>query len=132
MFDVDKVRRIIAKRNATDNEWDDRIEQCWKNLTDALAEDVPGTIRFLLHDCTDNELSAISEVMEPLIWETQSAPLIKAYRTAIALHPEENKHFLLDRNLDSDIDMLNDMAEAQRLVMWRPTAEEVERLRHTA
>lgn len=130
MFDIDKVRHIIAERDDTDDEWNDRLEQCWEKLTNTLAEDIPGTIHFLLHDCTDNELTAISEVMEPLIAATQSAPLIKAYRTAIALHPQEADQFLLDRNLDSDISMLLDEAEAQRLIAWYPTEEEVERLRN--
>ncbi|KAB7791313.1 hypothetical protein [Bifidobacterium leontopitheci] len=130
MFDADKVRKIIAERNETDNEWDDRLEQCWDDLANVLAEDIPGTIHFLLHDCTDNELSVISEVMDQLIAATQSVPLIKAYRTAIVLHPKEAERFYLDRNLDSDIDMLADESEARRLILWRPTAEEIERLRH--
>ena len=127
MFDINKVRTIIAERNATDNEWDDRIEQCWRKLEMALSEDIPGTIHFLLSYCTDDELATISEVMEDLIGETQSIPLIKAYRTAIVLHPHANEKYNLDRNLDVDITMLTDTRAARQLVAWRPSTKDLVR-----
>ena len=128
MFDIKTVRAIIAERNATDNEWDDRIEQCWRKLQIALSEDIPGTIHFLLSDCTDDELASISEIMEDLIGETQSIPLIKAYRTAIVLHPQANERYHLDRNLDTDITMLTDTMAAQQLVAWRPSTQDLVRI----
>ena len=90
MFDINKIRAIIAERNATDNEWDDRIEQCWNQLVEELSQDSCQTVQFILH-CSDEELSTIGEVLDELVWRTQSADIIKAYRIAIRLHPEESK-----------------------------------------
>ncbi|KFJ01333.1 hypothetical protein [Bifidobacterium stellenboschense] len=132
MFDVDKVRRIIAERNATDNEWDDRIEQCWNRLVEEMSKDPQQASSFIL-DCSDEELSTIGEILDELVWHTQSSDIVKSFRTAIRLHPEESKRFHLNETLDDAIkSMLKDRSQMYQLITWRPTAEEVERLRHTA
>ena len=129
MFDIDKVRSIIAERNATDDEWDDRLEQCWDQLAEELSKDPQQTAKFVMQ-CSDEELSTISEVLDELIWRTQSPDIIKAYRTAVQLHSEENKRFHLGRMLDTAIDtMLKDRFQASQLMVWRPTEEAIERLR---
>lgn len=120
-FDAAKVRAIIAQRAATNDEACWLVEECWKELAAALACDLDGAGRFLLTECTDDELSWISEAMDDLIWMTQSADLVTAYRIAIRMHPKEARRYRLDDCLDSDIaTRLIDRDEARRLIAWRP------------
>lgn len=120
-FDAGRVRAIIARRMATVDEADWLVEECWSELTAALARDQEGAERFLLTECTDDELSWIGEVLDELVWATQSPEIIKAYRTAIRLHPQEARKYDLDGNLDTAIhSRLVDQEEAQRLIAWRP------------
>ncbi|TPF77726.1 hypothetical protein BW09_08405 [Bifidobacterium sp. UTCIF-1] len=128
MFDINNVRAIIAERNATDNEWDDRIEQCWNQLVEELSQDPHQTTQLILH-CSDEELSTIGEVLDELVWRTQSFDIIKAYRIAIRLHPEESKKFHLGETLDDAIkSMLKDRSEVYRLIVWRPSPAELEQV----
>lgn len=120
-FDTGRVRAIITKRMATVDEADWLVEECWAELVTALAQDQKGTEWFLLTECTDDELSWIGEALDELVWATQSPRLIKAYRTAIRLHPREARKYDLDGNLDTAIrSRLVDQEEARRLIAWRP------------
>ncbi|PJM79895.1 hypothetical protein [Bifidobacterium scaligerum] len=127
MFDVNKVKQIITERNATNDEWDDRIEDCWNRLVEELSHDPDQTAQFILH-CSDEELSTVGEVLDELIWKTQSTDIIKAYRIAVRLHPKENKRFHLGATLDDAIEsMLKDRSQAYQLIVWRPSPEDLEK-----
>ena len=63
-MDINSFRKVIKQREETDDEWDYGIEQCWKKEIEILSEDIPSTIDFLKNECTDEEYSWISEVID--------------------------------------------------------------------
>ncbi len=97
MTSTKKIRKIIQKRAATNDEWQAGVEQCWDELTDALTENIEVTRKFLLEDCTADEASWVSEVYDDIVRKTQSREYIELLRKSIARFPEEAaKHHMKD------------------------------------
>ena len=94
------IRAIISKRAATNDEWQDGVERCWAELTDALTENIDTTRKFLLEDCTADEASWISEVYDDIVYKTQSREYIDLLRKSIERFPEEDKKRHLTENLE--------------------------------
>ena len=63
---ADDIRAAIAKRISTESEWDYGMQQCWKEETAILLKDINETVDFIANDCTDEELSWLSEVFEDI------------------------------------------------------------------
>ncbi len=89
MMDITKFREVIQKREGTDDEWSYGVEQCWALEIEILLEDVDSTIEFLLNECTAEEFSWISEIIDDLAEKSQSRKLIDAYKSLIKKYPEE-------------------------------------------
>ena len=100
MSSTEKIRAIIEKRAATNDEWQDGVEECWADLTDALTEDVEATRKFLLEDCTADEASWVSEVYDDIVYKTQSREYIDLLRKSIERFPEEAERHRMAENLD--------------------------------
>lgn len=96
----EKIRSIIKKRAAVNDEWQSGVEECWAELTDALAEDYSVTRKFLLEDCTADEASWVSEVYDDVVRKTQSEKYIDLLRMSILRFPEEAEKYHMMRNLD--------------------------------
>ncbi|MBT1165940.1 hypothetical protein [Bifidobacterium simiarum] len=103
MFDVNKVRAIMARYPHIHPEDGERLDQYWKDLSDALLEDVDGYISFLANGCSANELVLLNEVNDELVGTTQSSRLVQAIRAAHARFPETNRQYHLDDDLDFTI-----------------------------
>ena len=100
MTDTSTIRAIISKRAATNDEWQDGVERCWAELTDALTENIDTTRKFLLEDCTADEASWISEVYDDIVYKTQSREYIDLLRKSIERFPEEDTKLHLTENLE--------------------------------
>ena len=79
-MDINSFREVIKQREETDDEWDYGIEQCWKKEIEILSEDIPSTIDFLKNECTDEEYSWISEVIEDIAEKTNSYEFVMCYK----------------------------------------------------
>ena len=64
------IRQVIAQRARVEelSQGEDyyEIEKCWKQLVDVVCEDLDEAIRFLEVDCTEDEFSWISEVLDDI------------------------------------------------------------------
>nr|DAF83781.1 MAG TPA: hypothetical protein [Caudoviricetes sp.] len=100
MTNTDTIRAIIERRAATNDEWQDGVERCWAELTDALTEDIDAACKFLLEDCTADEASWVSEVYDDIVYKTQSREYIDLLRKSIERFPEEDKRRHMSENLD--------------------------------
>ena len=61
---TEEIRAAIQKRASTDDEWPYGVEQCWNEEIDILSKDINATIDFLEHDCTAEEFSWLSEIVD--------------------------------------------------------------------
>ena len=62
------------------DEWDYGIEKCWKQEIEILTEDIPSSILFLQNECTADEYSWISEVIEDIAEKTNSYEFVMCYK----------------------------------------------------
>lgn len=93
----DKFKEIISRLEALELNDDFVHEQCWKEEVAVLAEDVDGTIEYLKVECTENEYSWISEVIDDLIEATKSKELLECYKGLGAKYPDACKMYNIDR-----------------------------------
>lgn len=122
MFNIDKVRGILARYEHIHPEDSYSLNQYWKDLSNALLEDVDGYISFLMNGCTSQELVLLSEVNDELIDATQNELLIHALKTAQARLPETTRKYQLDADLDYTISRhISDKDKAKQLLAWKPS-----------
>ena len=92
-MNVERFREVIKRREyvaeISQDEWADGIEECWEREIELLAEDVPATIEFLKKECTAEEYSWISEVLEEVVKKKPDAELVKCYKELMNKFPEE-------------------------------------------
>jgi len=86
---IQEFRKVIKEREACHEEWTFGIEQCWKREIELLIEDVPSTIAFLRNDCTAEEFSWISEILEDIVEIVPCKELIMEYKSLMEKFPEE-------------------------------------------
>lgn len=120
MFDITKLRAIMALYPHIHPEDTYELDRYWKDLSGALLEDIDGTIQYLQTAASAEELERISEVTDELVERTQSIPLIETIRTAYCRHSQTRNDHLLFENLDLSIAMLHDKDAARRLLQWQP------------
>lgn len=89
MMDIIKFREIVKQREETDDEWDFGIEECWKKEVEILTQDISSTIDYLNNDCTAEEFSCISEVLEDVVELIPSKELVQCYKALMKKFPEE-------------------------------------------
>ena len=104
---TDVFRNVICEREACHDEWAYGIEQCWKKEIDLLSEDIPSTIEFLRTECTAEEYSWISEVLDDVIEETLSRELLECYKALMEKFPDECKTY----NIASIIEICDGILE---------------------
>ena len=96
-MNIVKFREIIKERvriaNECYNEWDYGIEQCWKQEINLLTDDIPSTIDFLINECTADEYSWISEVIDDVAEQTGSREFVMCYKNLMEKFPEECKKY---------------------------------------
>lgn len=90
---IEEFRKVIEERIQCPDEWAYGVERCWKREIEILSEDIPSTIEFLLTECTADEYSWISEVIDDLAAKTQNRELIICYKSLMEKFPEECKRY---------------------------------------
>ena len=88
-MDMKSFREVIKQREETNDEWDYGIEQCWKKEIVILSEDIPSTIEFIKNECTAEEYSWISEVIDDVVDQNPSKELVECYKSLKDKFPEE-------------------------------------------
>lgn len=88
-MDIIKFREVIKQREETDDEWTWGVEQCWKQEIELLAEDIQSTIDFLKNQCTADEYSWISEVLDDVVDLVPNKEFVQCYKELMSKFPEE-------------------------------------------
>lgn len=86
---IDEFRKVIHEREQCHDEWAYGIEQCWKKEVELLTEDISSTIEFLKNECTAEEYSWISEVIDDVVNQVPSKELVQCYKNLMMKFPEE-------------------------------------------
>lgn len=111
---TEEIRKALAKRRATDAEWDYGIELCRKEEIEILSRNIEETIEFLDVECTADEFSWISEVFLEVAEETQSRPFIECLYRVAKKYPEGCKKYNVYSFIDEAAEAINDEATAVR------------------
>ena len=94
-MNIGKFKEIIRERSRIttecSDEWSFGIEKCWNEEIEILGEDVDATISLLQNECTAEEFSWISEIIDNLAERTRSRELVQAYKNLTDKFPEECK-----------------------------------------
>lgn len=107
-MDVQKFREVLKKLDETEIEYDYGIETCWKEEVEILSEDIPSTIKYLKNDCTEDEFSWISEIIEDLAEKTKSRELVEYYKNLMNKYPKETKEYYIGFCVECAEDFLED------------------------
>ena len=117
-MNIEKFREVIARRIYFDEiscgEWNEGIEECWKKEIELLIEDIPTTIEFLKNECTADEYSWISEVLDDVVEQAPSKELVKCYKELMAKFPEECSQYNISSFVES----------AEAILKWKDEYEE--------
>ena len=101
------VKRLEYANEVSQGNWHDEIEKCWKKEIEILSKDIDGTIEFLKNDCTSDEYSWISEIIDDLIEVTQSKELLQCYSDLMDKFPEECKTYNIKGSIECALNMIN-------------------------
>lgn len=102
---VIKERQRIAEE--CQDEWDYGIKQCWKQEIELLSEDIPSSIAFLVEECSAEEFSWISEVIDDIVEKTQSREFLDCYKKLAVKYQDECKEY----NIAGSIKIAEDILE---------------------
>jgi hypothetical protein len=100
-MDKKRFKEIIARLNSIDLNDDFTHEKCWKEEIEVLREDVNGTIEYLNSECTEDEFTWISEIIEDLIDATKSKELLECYKSLAVKYPEASATYNIDDFIES-------------------------------
>ena len=90
---TEKLRKAIANRAATDDEWDYGVQQSWKEILSIISESLDDIVDFVENDCTADEFSWLSEIYNEIIDVFPSKRIITALRKTASKYPDEVKKF---------------------------------------
>lgn len=98
---AEKYRELLKKRVEIPDEILSFKDPCMKDAISLFAKNVPEAIEFLKNDCTEDEYSWISEIIEDIAAESENLELIQAYANLAEKYPEETKRFNVKSFIDS-------------------------------
>ncbi|MGN1344673.1 MAG: hypothetical protein ACI4U3_08840 [Traorella sp.] len=94
------IRHLEYVNEISQGNWYDEIEKCWKKEIEILSKDIEGTIEFLKNECTNDEYTWISEIIDDLIEVTQSRELLKCYKDLMLKFPDECKIYNIKGSIE--------------------------------
>ena len=100
------IKRLEYVNEISQGNWHDEIEKCWRKEIEILSEDIESTIRFLKNECTNDEYSWISEIIDDLIEVTRSRELLDCYKELMLKFPEECKIYNIKESIEYAKDFL--------------------------
>ncbi len=98
---IEEFRKVIHEREQCHDEWAYGVEQCWKKEIEILTEDISSTIDFLKKDCTADEFSWISEVIDDVVEIAPSKELVQCYKELMVKFPEECSKYNIAGSIES-------------------------------
>ena len=103
-MNIEKFREVIKERIRISeecyDEWDYGIEKCWKQMIEILSEDIPSSIAFLENECTADEFSWISEVIDDIAEKTQNSEIIMSYKKIMTRFPDECQKYNIKGSIE--------------------------------
>lgn len=73
---TEEIRAVIGQRSEIPFQWENLIEQCWKEETEILSRNINDTIYFLENECTADEFSWLSEIFDDVAEKTRSRKFV--------------------------------------------------------
>ena len=89
----EKFKNIISKLDSLELNDDLIHAKCWREEVAVLTEDVKGTIDYLNSECTEDEYSWISEIIEELVEITKSKELLDSYKGLMQKYPKASREY---------------------------------------
>ena len=105
---TEEIRLLLKKREDTFEESAYDIEQCWKEEIELLSRDIDDTIAYLENDCTGEEFSWLSEVIDDVAEKTQSRPFVDCLFRVAKKFPKECKEYRIYTVLEICEGVLNE------------------------
>lgn len=90
---AEKYRELLQERIDTPSEGLTFKEPFIKDAISLFSKNIPEAIEFLKNDCTEDEYSWISEIIEDIAAESESMELIQTYASLADKYPEETKDY---------------------------------------
>ena len=112
-MDITKFKTLIAERENTDDEWAEGVSKCQDKLVDCLCEDINRTNKYLMHECTSDEFSWISEVFDRIASRTKNQEFISALRFLAEKYPEETETYNIIPFIDSAELQINELDSSE-------------------
>lgn len=85
----EKIAEVIKERiricEETQDNWGDGIEKCWNKYVEIITADIEKSVAYFLHECTDEEFYWLAEAFEDISEKAQSADIITAWRSRLAV-----------------------------------------------
>ena len=97
---TEKLRKAIANRAATDDEWDFGVRQSWREALSIISESLDGVVDFIENDCTADEFSWLSEIYDEIIDVLPSKRIIAALRKTATKYPDEVEKYNINCCID--------------------------------
>lgn len=97
---TEKLRKAIANRAVTDDEWDYGVQQSWQEVLSIISKSHNGFVDFIENDCTADEFSWLSEIYDEIIDVFPSKRIISALRKVASKYPDEVKKYNLNYCID--------------------------------
>lgn len=117
-MNIQKFKSIIKEREYVEKisygEWQEGIDKCREEEITVLAQDIPSTMKYLKHDCTPEEYSWISEIIDDLAEETGSTALIECYKDLMKKFPEECRKYNIAGSIESAEEILKGMDNGKK------------------
>lgn len=87
------IQRRIYVEEISRGEWQDGIEECWKKEIELLTEDIPSAMEFLQTECTPDEYSWISEVIDDIALKTKNREFVECYKSLMTKFADECEQY---------------------------------------
>ena len=99
-MNIEKFREVIAHRIYVEDismgEWYTEIEKCQNDVIKIITEDIDSSIDFLNNECTADEYSWISEVLDEIVGITHSREFLETYKSLKDKFLEEFDKYNID------------------------------------
>lgn len=96
-MNIKEFREVIMQRaqieDESNGENQNGIDSCWEKEIEILSEDIPSSIEFIRNECTADEFSWISEVIDDVVSRTKSVEFLHCYKEAMDRFPEECRRY---------------------------------------
>jgi len=83
--EFERITSILEKTDINDY---DSYESLWNEEIELLTKDITASIDFINNECSAEDLSWISEILEKIIEKTHSHEFLEAFKNAVTKYPD--------------------------------------------